>query len=110
MTEADHIMDTALPVLGILAFITFVILMISWHYSRSRQVLEKWARDNDFRIVSSEYRNFFRGPFFWTSSKGQTVYYVTVETADGQTRNGWVRCGGWFFGLLSDTVEARWDE
>ena len=110
MIEADHIMDAALPVLGILAFITFVIVMIVWHYSRSRQVLENWANENNYRIVSSEYRNFFRGPFFWTSSKSQTVYYVTVETADGQTRSGWVRCGGWFWGLFSDTAEVRWDE
>jgi hypothetical protein len=22
----------------------------------------------------------------------------------------WVRCGGWFLGLFSDKVEARWDD
>jgi hypothetical protein len=84
--------------------------MIFWHFSRSRQILENWVSDNNFRIVSSEYRNFFKGPFFWTLSKAQPVHYVTVETADGQTKSGGVRCGGWFRGLFSDIAEVRWDE
>ena len=100
-------MDSAFPVLAFLAFITFVIGMIFWHFSRSWQVLENWARSNGYRIVSSEYRNFFKGPFFWTSSEAQTVYYVTVETADGQIRSGWVRCGGWFWGLFA--TQRRFD-
>src|SRR5262249_35973173 len=54
-------------------------------------------------------RNFFRGPFFWTSSKGQTVYRVTVEVK-GAVRTGWVRCGSWWLGLRSEQVEVRWDE
>jgi len=103
-------MDAAFPALAFLAVVTFIVMTIFWHFSRSRQILENWASEHNYRIVSSEYRNFFRGPFFWTSSKGQTVYYVTVETADGQTKSGWVRCGGWLLGLLSDTADVRWDE
>jgi hypothetical protein len=102
-------MDATIPLL-LVCLAVFAIVMVLWHYSRSRQVLENWASENDFTIVSSEYRNFLKGPFFWTSSRGQTVYYVTVRTPDGQTRNGWVRCGGWFFGLLTDKAEVRWDE
>jgi hypothetical protein len=62
------------------------------------------------RIVSSEYRYFFRGPYFRTTSKGQTVYRVTVEDKPGRLRTGWVRCGGWWLGLMSNHVEACWDE
>ncbi len=103
-------MDSAIPVLAFLAFITFVIVTMFWHFSRSRQVLENWASDNNYRIMSSEYCFFFKGPFFWTSSQYQSVYYVTIETAGGQTKSGWVRCGGWFSGLFSNTAEVRWDE
>lgn len=102
-------MDNGFPVLLVLVFIAFAIAMVFWHYSRSRQLLENWARNNDYSIVSSEYRHFFKGPFFWTSSKGQAVYYVTIRTADGEMRSGWVRCGGWFLGLLNDHAEVRWD-
>jgi hypothetical protein len=84
--------------------------MIAWHFSRSRGLLEKWAADNGFRIIESSYRNLVRGPFFWTTSKGQTVYRVIVEDATGQRRSGWVRCGSWLLGLWSDSVQVRWDD
>jgi hypothetical protein len=28
----------------------------------------------------------------------------------GGVRSGWVRCGSWWLGLLSDQVEVRWDQ
>jgi len=62
------------------------------------------------RIVSRVHRLLFRGPYFWTTSKGQTVYRVTVEDKPGGLRTGWVRCGGWWLGLMSNHVEACWDE
>jgi hypothetical protein len=88
------------------AFFIFAIVMIVWYCSRSWRILENWARVNNYRIVSSEFRQFFQGPFSW--SPNHTVYYVKVETADGQTRSGWVRCGGWFLGL--DVTEDCWDD
>ena len=92
------------------AFVIFAVFMLAWHFSRSRSLLEPWAAENGYRIVESSYRNLVRGPFFWTTSKGQTVYRVTVEDESGRRRSGWVRCGGWFLGLLSDRVDVRWDD
>jgi hypothetical protein len=80
-----------------------------WHSHRSRTLLERWAERNGYRIIDAGYRNFFRGPFFWTTAKGQTVYRVTVEVQGG-VRRGWVRCGGRRLGLFSDWAEVRWDE
>ena len=74
------------------------------------RLLDRWAERTGYRIIDADYRNVFRGPFFWTTSKGQTVYRVTIQDENGRTRSGWVRCGGWWFGLWSDHVEARWDE
>ena len=51
-----------------------------------------------------------RPVLFWTSSRGQTVYCVTVEDEQGNQRHGWVRCGSWLFGLLSDNVDVRWED
>lgn len=85
-----------------------VIASFAWHYGRSNSLLERWAEENSFTILNSEYRYFFRGPYFWTTTKGQTVYYVTVLDKSGHTRSGWVRCGGWWLGLMSDHVEVRW--
>jgi hypothetical protein len=90
-------------------FVIFAIGVMIWHYSRASQILTGWAQDNGYEIVSSERYWFWRGPFFW-SSKSQEVYYVTVRTSDGGLRRGWVRCGGFFAGMLSDQAEVRWDE
>ncbi len=103
-------MEQLVPILFIAFVLGLIILTITWHFSRSNSLLQQWARRNGLRIIQQEYRHFFRGPFFWTTSKGQTVYYVTVEDQQGNRRRGWVRCGGWFLGLLSDHVEARWEE
>jgi hypothetical protein len=87
-----------------------VILSLVWHYGRSNSLLDQWAQRNGYRVIRREYRSFFKGPFFWTSTKGQTVYYVVVEDGAGNKRCGWVRCGGWWLGLMSDNVEVRWDD
>ena len=83
--------------------------LIIWHFLRSRYVLERWADEHGFEIVRSEHRHFLRGPFFWTTSRGQTVYYVRVRDSKGTERSGWVRCGGWFVGLMTDKAEVRWE-
>jgi hypothetical protein len=94
----------------ILVFITIAIVSIYWHSSRGRLLLENWAQDNNYELVSAEYRTFFKGPFFWTAlTNSQAVYSITVQTDDGQIRSGWTRCGGWWVGLLSDKVEVYWD-
>lgn len=91
--------------------VIFVLIGLSlwWHFGRSNSLLHQWAEQNGYRIVRQEYRTFFRGPFFWSSSKGQTVFYVVVENSAGARRSGYVRVGGWWLGLLSDRVEVRWD-
>jgi hypothetical protein len=103
-------MDSFAPILGLIAVLAFVGFMLWWRFSRSDHLLKDWADKNSYRIVRSEYRYVWKGPFFWTSSRGQTVYYVTVEDVQGNQRHGWVRCGSWLFGLLSDNVEVRWQD
>ena len=102
-------MDSSAGLFLPLLMLSLVVMGLVWHSLRSRTLLERWAARNGYRIIDASYRNFFRGPFFWTTSKGQTVYRVTVEVPGG-VRTGWVRCGSWWFGLLSDDAEARWDE
>ena len=76
-----------------------IIAITAGTYSRGRKILESWALKNNYQIISSETRLFSRGPFFWTTTKNQMVYYVTVRTPEG-TKNGWVRCGGWWLGIF----------
>lgn len=93
-----------------LIVVALAVLLLSLHYSRPGSMLNGWARANGFTILSQENCWLFKGPFFWTSSKGQEVYRVTVRDSEGRVRSGFVRCGGFWLGLLSDHVEARWDD
>ncbi len=101
--------DTAI-LFVVMAAVGLGVAVTAWSVSRGRQMLDQWAQVNGYRIVSSEVRWFRRGPFFWTTSKGQMVYHVVVLTPGGQTRRGYVRCGSFFWGLWKDKVEERWDD
>ncbi len=103
-------MDNAFPAIGIVAFVVFVVAVLIFRYSRAKSILERWAEENEYEIVSSEHR-WLGGPFFWGTSASQEVYYVTIRTLNGQIRKGWVRCGGWFGGVLfSNQADVEWDE
>jgi hypothetical protein len=102
-------MNELSSVFMVLLLVVAIVGSLAWHHARSRQVLEEWARREGYELVQSEYRMLFRGPFFLTSSKGQTVYYVRVRDQNGRERSGYVRCGSWFFGLWTNDVEARWE-
>jgi hypothetical protein len=102
--------DDCWGILGVVFAGALFILGLVWHFWRSDSLLQKWAEDQGYRIIRQEYRWFFKGPFFWTSSNGQTVYYVVIQDSAGSKRSGWVRCGGWWFGLVTDKVEVRWED
>ena len=72
-------------------------------------MLEQWARQGGYELLNSEYRWFSKGPFFWSTGKGQAVYCVRVKDAHGAVRSGYVRCGSWLAGLSSDDVAVEWD-
>ena len=97
-------------VLLIPVFLALTVWGFVWHFSRSRSILENWADQNGYQILERDYRNFFKGPFFWVCSRQQTVYHVKVRDREGRVRSGWVRCGGWFTGLWSDKAEVRWED
>src|SRR5262245_52480056 len=101
-------MDSA-GIFFVLLFAGPFLLFLYGYYSRSRELLEVWAKQNGFRLLQSERRCLLRGPFLWGSSKNQTVYRVKIRDEAGRIRSGWVRCGGWCLGLFSDQVEVRWD-
>ena len=96
-------------VLAVIALAALVTLSLYWSHRRSNHLLKAWAEENRIIILNAEERWFRRGPFFWSTGKGQTVYYVTVRDEAGRQRSGWVRCGSFWGGLFSSKVEVRWD-
>ena len=74
--------------LFVLLILGIVVVSFVWTRNRSLSILHDWARENGFRILSSQRRYLRRGPFWWRSSKGQEVFYVTVEDETGEIRSG----------------------
>jgi hypothetical protein len=98
----------SLPII-IVVVIAVAIVSAVFHFSRAASILETWAARNGFRILASERCWFWRGPFFFRTSKSQEVYRVTIQDGSGQTRSGYVRCGGFFLGMFSDQADVVWD-
>ena len=98
-----------------IGFVVLVIVVAAvaiaawvWHLGRSRSLLEQWADAGGYRILASERRFLRRGPFFFTTAKGQEVFYVTVEDGSGRVRHAYVKVGGFFLGQFSDKVRVEW--
>lgn len=97
------------PHIQALLVLVLAICYVAWTYSNARAVLEEWATANGYKILHSELRTLFTGPFFWRNFTKQPVYYVTVRSTDGRERAGWVRCCvRWSGG--SEAADVRWDE
>jgi hypothetical protein len=81
-----------------------VVGLHSWQRWRSLSLIRGWAGENGATVIAARRRGIRTGPFFWNSSRGQTVYRLTIRDRTGQTRQGWARCGGSSFGLIRSEV------
>jgi hypothetical protein len=105
---------SALTIVGAASCATLIIAaFIGWSayfQSRGKAIVQNWAAKNGYLITQIE-SPFATGAFsFWTTSRGQVVYFVTIQTKEGQTRKAWVRCGTFTSGVLTDEIEVKWDD
>jgi hypothetical protein len=89
--------------------IAAVIVLNIWAYAKAKDILRRWAGKNGFEIEGNKYC-LFKGPYFWSSSGAQIVFYVTVREQNGDRRSGWVRCGSWILGPLVEKIDVMWKE
>ena len=101
--------ETAFLIAGLAVLAALAILFNRWQMSRAEQMLESWSRSHGFHPLSREHRLIRKGPFLWTSSKGQVVYRVSMRDPSGRVRSGYARCGGYWLGVWTDAVDIRWD-
>jgi len=95
--------------LGFVAVIAVAAWSFTWHNSKSRANLDRWAAANGLTLLKAERRLFRRGPFFMRTAKAQAVFYVSARDASGQTRDGYVRLGSILGGQYSDQADVRWN-
>ena len=55
-------MEAIIP-LSFVLLIVFAAAVMRWNYFRAEHILKSWARNNDYKILSAEFRWFRRGPF-----------------------------------------------
>ncbi len=94
-------------VLAISAFIAW-----SWLFqARAKSIVQKWAAEHGYVVLQFE-SPFHTGAFrWWTISRGQVVYCVTIRDGAGCERKAWVRCGSYSGSVLfSDEIEVRWQD
>jgi hypothetical protein len=94
---------------GIFVLLAYFALVLLRNRVQIPRLLNGWAADNGFTIVTWEYRKLFVGPFLLSNSRAREICYVTVRDHDNHCRSGWIRCGGGLPGLSSKNVEVRWD-
>jgi hypothetical protein len=101
----DQLGNTVLMIVMIIG----ISIILLWSFVRGDQILDKWAIDNGYKITEREYK-FFWNIFKFSVSQGQSVYRVTVIDSTGKEKNGLVRCGGWWLGILVNKASVKWDE
>jgi len=106
------------PASTILYAVLFAVLAISvfigwsWMFHvRAKSIVQKWAAEHGYVILRFD-SPFHTGAYsFWTTSRGQIVYLVTIRDAAGCERQAWVRCGSYMGSVLfSDKIEVRWQD
>lgn len=100
-------------IIGIIAVSALLFVSIGltlWAHERASDMLDKWAQRNQYQIEKRERRSFFKGPFFWTTGRGQYVYRVIVRDDRGQERVAWVKLGSWIFGIWQEQVQVIWED
>ena len=73
------------------------------------KILEDWAAANGLELLSKESCWFFKGPYFLSSTRGQQVFKFQARDKEGQVRTGYARCGGFWFGALSNVIDVTWE-
>jgi hypothetical protein len=73
---------------------------------RARSAVFAWAAANGYDVLALDRRRVRTGPFsVWV---GLPIFHVVVADRGGREREGYLRCGDWLMGVLSDEVEVAW--
>jgi len=92
-------------ILAILALLAATGAWHSWAISHSRELVNRWAKNNGYVILRAESG---RSHPFSGTPRGQKVWAVRFQNQHGGTQDAWLRCGGTALGYHLDDVEVRW--
>jgi hypothetical protein len=72
--------------------ITIACYQVAWVINSylARGILLKWVEANNYHLLKAELRMLRRGPFLWTTSKYDKVFYFRVRQSNRRIVKGWV--------------------
>jgi len=92
-------------------FILIFACILVGHVAWGKRRLTQWASENKLQLMKSRYCFVNIGPFSqFVSAAGQAIFHIEVKDAAGKRMSGYVRTGGFFFGLLRRRIEVKWDK
>src|SRR5688572_28349411 len=78
--------EIAVAVLCAILVISAFIALNWWHQAGAKSIVKKWAAEHGYTVLKFE-SPFHTGGFsFWTTSRGQIVYSVTIRDETGCER------------------------
>lgn len=101
-------MQSGWILLGVVVIGGIAILSWMWQSSRVDNLVNQWASQNGYYLLSYSRVWFSLDPFAMFAGKNRPVYNISVQDRNGNTRNGLLRVGGYWLGLWSDTCEVKW--
>ena len=90
--------------------LVIIVLVIEWHKRRARRILNNWAKENEYEVVSAHVRWFLRGPYSLFFTHKQIVLQFMVSDSNGATKTGWACCGHGNLGVIREMIDVQWDE
>jgi hypothetical protein len=80
------------------------------HITNAKALLQEWAQANQFRILHSRLCIFMPWRLYFTTTRYQIVYQVSVyDESTHRVRAAWVRLGTRVWGVMEgDAVDVRW--
>lgn len=94
-------MELILIPLGVLGL---VVVVCHWAGQKSRRMIARWASENSLSIDDVRWVLFQRR-FSWP---GKALVY-RVSVSGEPPRVAFLKCGSFFWGLLSNQLEVEWD-
>lgn len=100
------------PIIEICILLVLIPLYLYWYSARIKSMLAAWAAANGFTVLEAKRRLFPPLRMLLTTSKQQTIIRIKIyDLATHRIRNGWLRLGSYWWGLLNDdAIEIAWDE
>jgi len=94
------------------ALIALIVFLGYRHLANAKALLRDWAQANQFRILHSRLCIFMPWRLYFTTTRYQIVYQVSLyDESTHRVRAAWVRLGTRVWGVMEgDAVDVKWED